>query len=409
MSSYSAAARSTLARSDSPMPMDTSSIRSATSRSTSNKMDTSDRSHDDISIISELMNGIQHFAEDRLCRPCRSRSRSPPSFNSQAAAQSSALLPAAATAATKNDEEVQTVPPAIQKQVSKALSEGILQLGFQDITPTELYWIFIQLNEMQSNNKKGKKSADGIGSSSCPVFKINLAGNRNLGNELAEYLHLLPDTVCDLDLSYCGLSSTGIRYLCQFMETNTTITRLVLWGNVISEAGALYIRDVIKRNTTLTELCCYNDCSPMPTKGKLLIADGLGHNHTLRRLLIDDCQGLPADPLVYSAFRTSLERCGNKSSLEVLEIGPVNRDPNLNLWSRTMHACENLINLGPNSSMLRHHSRYMYWLNLNVYKARKITHLGKIEEFQRTLANAVKEGNDDVIYYLIRNNVEHIK
>ena len=56
MSSYSAAARSTLARSDSPMPMDTSSIRSATSRSTSNKMDTSDRSHDDISIISELMN-----------------------------------------------------------------------------------------------------------------------------------------------------------------------------------------------------------------------------------------------------------------------------------------------------------------------------------------------------------------
>lgn len=197
MSSYSAAARSTLARSDSPVPMDTSSIRSATSRSTSNKMDTSDRSHDDISIISELMNGIQHFAEDRLCRPCRSRSRSPPSCNSQAAAQSSAF-PAAATATANNDEEVQTVPPAIQKQVSKALSEGILQLGFQDITPTELYWIFVQLNEMQSNNKKGN-IGDGIGSS-CSVFKINLAGNRNLGNELAEYLHLLPDTVCDLDL-----------------------------------------------------------------------------------------------------------------------------------------------------------------------------------------------------------------
>ena len=196
-SSYSAAARSTLARSDSPMHMDTSSIPSAASRSTSNKMDTSDRSHDDISIISELMNGLQHFAEDRLCRPCRSRSRSPPSFNSQAVAQSSAF-PAASTATANNDEEVQTVPPAIQKQVSKALSEGILQLGFQDITPIELHWIFVHLNEMQSNNKKGK-SEDGI-DRSCPVFKINLAGNRNLGNGLAEYLHLLPDTVCDLDL-----------------------------------------------------------------------------------------------------------------------------------------------------------------------------------------------------------------
>ena len=140
--------------------------------------------------------------------------------------------------------------------------------GFQDISHTELYWILIHLKERsKANNSKISSEKD------TKVFKIVLAGNRNLSDSIAEYLYLLPDTVCDLDLSYCGLSSTGIRYICQFMENNSTITRLLLWGNVISVAGALYIRDMLKKNTTLEEFCCYND-SPMPTKGKLLIANG---------------------------------------------------------------------------------------------------------------------------------------
>jgi len=239
------------------------------------------------------------------------------------------------------------------------------------------------------------------------VFKIVLAGNRNLSDSIAEYLYLLPDTVCDLDLSYCGLSSTGIRYICQFMENNSKITRLLLWGNVISVAGALYIRDMLKKNTTLEEFCCYND-SPMPTKGKLLIANGLQHNTTIRRVRIDDCQGTPAEAIVYKAFRQSLERLGNSSACQTLEIGPVNRDPNIKDWAKTVERCENLNNLGVNSSCLARIPKYMYWLNLNICNARKVTREGQVEKLCVLLAKAVKSGNDDVLYYLIRNNVDHL-
>ena len=239
------------------------------------------------------------------------------------------------------------------------------------------------------------------------MFKIVLAGNRNLSDSIAEYLYLLPDTVCDLDLSYCGLSSTGIRYICQFMENNSKITRLLLWGNVISVAGALYIRDMLKKNTTLEEFCCYND-SPMPTKGKLLIANGLQHNTTIRRVRIDDCQGTPAEAIVYKAFRQSLERLGKSSAINTLEIGPVNRDPNIRDWAKTVERCENLNNLGVNSSCLAQIPKYMYWINLNLCHARKITREGRVEKLCVLLAKAVKSGNDDVLYYLIRNNVEHL-
>ena len=380
--------------------------------------DRSDRSLD-IPIIDELMHGIQRlvdtaeaYVSERTCGfggtpPSRSRSSSPAAA---AALQTTNVnvqpqKTGTSVAASSQTTNVGKVPSTetLKKLEKSMMSGGILQLSFADITKNELKWILLQLNEKQSAARRLPITAD-----STSVFKINLAGNRNLGDAVAEYLHLIPDTVCDLDLSYCGLSSTGIRHICQFLETNHTITRLVLWGNVISVAGAMYIRDMFKKNTTLEELCCYTSGAPMPTKAKLLIADGLEQNSTLKRLLLDDCKGTPAESEVYIAFHSCLERAGNKSALQTLEIGPIDHDPNIKQWANTVRRCENLVNLGANSDRLKHNPEYMFWLNLNLSNARKIAREGKVDKFQALLAKTAKEGKDDMTYYLIRNNVDYI-
>lgn len=277
-----------------------------------------------------------------------------------------------------------------------AESGGRLQLAFLDLTHIDVEWVLVKLKETEA----ARKTIDNI-------WKVNLAGNRNLGDGVMGYLHLLPDTVCDLDLSYCGLSAIGIMNLCNFMKSNSAITRLNLWGNTISDYGAVHIRDMLRMNTTLEEFCCYND-SPMSTYGKLQIADALDCNRTLRKLLLDDCTGSPSDSIVYSKFRTVLERAGSNSAIETLEIGPINRDANIEMWQNTVQKCENLKNFGSNSSGLAYNDNFIYWRSLNMYNARKITRRGDSKEFQSAVELPVKNVNIDVTYFLVRNNVEYI-
>mmetsp|Transcript_2479 Transcript_2479/g.5244 ORF Transcript_2479/g.5244 Transcript_2479/m.5244 type:complete len:294 (+) Transcript_2479:299-1180(+) len=283
--------------------------------------------------------------------------------------------------------------------LNEQLAGGQLQLAFQDLTSNDLHWILIKLQEIEAIRN--------ISSSNSNVWKINLAGNRKLGDDVAECLHLLPVTVRDIDFSYCGISATGLRNICQFMESNKTITCLVLWGNVITFDGAMHIRDMLTKNTTLQEFSFYN-VFPMNTEGKLIIADALECNSTLRKLYLDDCTGRPADAIVYSKFRSVLERAGSSSAIQTLEIGPINRDPHLEQWEETLQKCENLCHLGSNSSGLAYNRKCMYWRALNMYNARKITRDGDIEEILSVIERAVKNRNIDVTYYLVRNNVECI-
>lgn len=294
--------------------------------------------------------------------------------------------------------------PNILQRLDGQLSGGRLELGFHNLTHDDLQSILFKMKEAKAIRDASSSDSDVVW-----VWKVNLAGNRNLGDDVAECLHLLPDTVCDLDLSYCGLSATGVRKICQFMETNKTITRFVLWGNIIKRCfhGARHIGDMLKKNTTLHDFS-FSNVFPMNTEGMLLIADALECNFTLRKLCLDDCTGSPADPIVYDKFRTALERASSRSAIETLEIGPINRDPCIEQWGETLRKCENLCHFGTNSSGLAYNRESIYWRSLNKYNARSVTRDGDVDEFQSAVAEAGKDRNIDVVYYLIRNNVEYI-
>jgi hypothetical protein len=137
------------------------------------------------------------------------------------------------------------------------------------------------------------------------VRVLNLAFNRQIGDAGMVYLHLLPESVQTLNLSHCGITSNGIKTLCEYLKTNTSITRLFIWGNRVGDEGAKHIADMLRVNKSLRELSV--EPSAMGRKGFSYFADALTVNHTLRTLplgsdydiedeqVCDFCQGLMAN------------------------------------------------------------------------------------------------------------------
>lgn len=122
------------------------------------------------------------------------------------------------------------------------------------------------------------------------VPKFNVIGNRRIGNAGTEHLHLLADTATDLDLSDYGVTAAGVRNVCDFLITNKSITRRIMWGNAIGDEGAKAIGDMLRVNKTLRELFIDpgSDASIGPV-GFSHLSDGLTHNNTLRDLSVAFC------------------------------------------------------------------------------------------------------------------------
>mmetsp|Transcript_8519 Transcript_8519/g.18043 ORF Transcript_8519/g.18043 Transcript_8519/m.18043 type:complete len:306 (-) Transcript_8519:185-1102(-) len=301
--------------------------------------------------------------------------------------------------------------------MKEQIKEGQLELGFQDLTHEFVKFLLAKMEYAPPSGPPHKcRRIDGKrfdsevirDISSCShVWKINLAGNRKLGDEVTTYLPMLPKTISDIDLSGYGLSATGVRNVCKFMESNETITKLIMCGNIVDEDGARHIRDMLKQNTTLQEFCCCTAPS-LTTNMKLLVADGLEHNQTLQKLSLDYCAGDFVDAAVYHKFRSVLERAGNNSAVKTLEIGAINRDANIDLWEGTVQKCENLCHFGPNSSSFAYNRSLMYYRALNMCNARKITRGGEFDEFKSAVKKAVQNRNINVTYFLLRNNVDCI-
>ena len=106
---------------------------------------------------------------------------------------------------------------------------------------------------------------------------------------------------------------------------------------------------------------------------------------------------------------------GSNSAVEKLDIGIINGDPldstmlDICDWEEVFKQCENLKHLGEfTETMLRPFTSVLYWRNLNLYNARRITRDGEFDEFQSAVQRAAKNGHLDVVYYLLRNNAGHI-
>jgi hypothetical protein len=123
-------------------------------------------------------------------------------------------------------------------------------------------------------------------------LEINVVGNL-IGNAGAAHLHLLAETVTDLDLSDCGLTAAGVRNVCDFLCTNKSVTRMIMWGNAIGDEGAKYIGEMLRVNKTLGILCINPEAdAPIGPVGFSHLSDGLTHNDTLRELNVASCENV---------------------------------------------------------------------------------------------------------------------
>lgn len=326
------------------------------------------------------------------------------------------------------------------------LHGGQLELGFQGLHHTDVKRIFMKLDRQpppqkiqpprkcRRLNQSQTLETEVIRytSTDCSVWRINLGCNL-LGDRVTEYLHLLPETLTDLDMSACGLSTRGIRNICKYLSSNKTILRLIMWGNDINDDGAVYISEMLRENNTLRELVMFNnrtvsiggiiEADPLTCKGKVRIADALRLNSTLQMIALDCprlhfCKppyldpsmglALPRfDPEVGAAFRNALEE--SNSAIESIQIGNVVDDPNFHLWEKTLQKCESLHSLGSESNIVRSNKKLMLWRAMNALKTRKVTREGNADAFVSTVSTAVHYGVIDVVYYLVRNNVGYIE
>lgn len=327
------------------------------------------------------------------------------------------------------------------------LHGGQLELGFQRLHHADVERIFKKLGKEPPPEKiqpprKCRRLNQSLSleseviryaSTDCSVWRINLGCN-NLGDKVTEHLHLLPETVTDLDVSACVLHTPGIGNICKFMSSNKTIVRLIMWGNNINDDGAVHISDMLKQNDTLKELVIFNNhigidnnglikADPLTTKGKVCIADALRYNSTLQMIAIDCPRlqnykapfldpslglALPRfDPEVGKAFRTALEE--SKTAIESIQIGDIVDDPNFNQWETTLQKCESLHSLGSECNAVRANRKVMRWRAINALKCRQVTREGNVDEFISTVTTAAQYGVIDVVYFLVRNNVGVIK
>jgi hypothetical protein len=92
----------------------------------------------------------------------------------------------------------------------------------------------------------------------------------------------MPDSVTRLNLGNCGLTSEGIKLLCEHIKTNTSITDLFVWGNKFGDKGAKYIADMLRVNKSLPLLNITR--SAIGPRGFEYLASALTVNNTLRSL-----------------------------------------------------------------------------------------------------------------------------
>ncbi|KAL7531081.1 hypothetical protein ACHAWF_003619, partial [Thalassiosira exigua] len=309
------------------------------------------------------------------------------------------------------------IMPLSLQIVKRKLVEGELLLDYQDLTARDAIKILKKLNSGRPSKipRRCRQITETLESevirnlsSESNVRKISLFGNERLGEKVTGCLHLLPDTVRYIDLSYCGLTPFGIHRTFWFMETNKTISHLIMRGNNILNVSALFIIAMLKENTTLQELCCYsggfasvNDVDlnddelslferRMDWFGMTFIAKSLEHNRTLRVLRLAHSFD-SMDMEVSRAFRKSLEIAGNNSAIETLEVGNFHDGYLLDDWAHTFEKCENLCDVGKFSSSWLSHPKVTYWRDLNKYKARRLTREGSPAEIQSAVEKAAKK------------------
>lgn len=192
----------------------------------------------------------------------------------------------------KKGKEDETMKPLTL--TDEALHNGVVHIHNEYIDSKDLEKILRKLStrprRLRQCNHAKRQRLDGVDAilarlpPPVPVNDFRLFDNEGLGDAGMEYLHLLPATIRSINFSLCRLTSAGIKTLCEYMKTNTSITKLVIWGNEFGDEGAEYIAEMLRVNASLRLISIFR--SQMSPKGYEYIADALAVNKTLHTLPI---------------------------------------------------------------------------------------------------------------------------
>jgi Leucine Rich repeat len=308
------------------------------------------------------------------------------------------------------------MPPQRPKPSIKP-DEGFVHLGFQKLNDKDFKAILVKLRTPCREKRPRKcRRLNSVGHilSMLPtkVLYFNVVGNRRIGDAGTEHLHLLPNTVQDLDLSDCGITLPGVKNICEYMKTNTSITRLIMWGNNIGDNGAAYIADMLCQNTTLRILCIMG--SKLGVESFSHIARGLAKNSTLHTIFLGNDQKVGDEHVRRLCPGLALNK-----GLQILDLGGsgvTNRGLGLievalrenyhlkNIRLNQPMNEEDYIKLGPGTTW----RKICSWMALNDLNRKVLFRDEDIElrEWHSILLNSHKARNVNAIFYFLRSKPE---
>ena len=254
------------------------------------------------------------------------------------------------------------------------------------------------------------------------LFHVDFSGNYSIGDDGMKYLHLMPTMIRSIDLSGCYLSTVGVAQICNFLETNKTVTKMILYGNnlpyLLGVEGASHVGKMLAKNTVLTEFRISAQFA-IGKNGIKHLEHGLQQNKTLKKfgnLFQMDNESL-------SCIADALMRLGAESSLEYfsIRIGMANvrrdsdREEVFSRWKTVAKHCQFVKNLGIGYDDLAYEgvdsdgwANIAYWLELNDLQARKVTREGNVNDFVFTLEKASMKKQEDSIFYLLSSNTRYL-
>ncbi|CAB9510446.1 NLR family, CARD domain containing 3 [Seminavis robusta] len=291
--------------------------------------------------------------------------------------------------------------------------EGFVHLGFQKLDDKNFRAILMKLRTPCRERRPRKcRRLNSIGHilSMLPskVVYFNVVGNKRIGDAGTEHLHLLPNTVTDLDLSDCGITVQGIRNICEYMKTNTSIQRLIMWGNAVGDEGAGLIADMLRENKTLRILCIMG--SRIGVEGFSHISRGLAHNKTLETIFLGNDQKVGDEHI-----RRLCPGLAVNQGLKILDLGgagvtnkglePIEVALRENYHLRNirlnqpMHE-EDYIKLGPGTTW----RKICSWMALNGLNRKVLLQDEDVSmsKWHEILLNAHKGRNVNALFYFLR-------
>jgi hypothetical protein len=241
------------------------------------------------------------------------------------------------------------------------------------------------------------------------VSVLHFRSNTGIGDAGMVHLNLIPDTVTDLNLRCCGLTTVGIKRLCKFLKSNQSITSIAMMGNIIGSEGVKEVADMMKVNNTLVKLGI-ESCRISSAADFRHLSEGLAQNTGLRELSMG-CSDRFTDEHVKNicpglALNKGLETlwlfCPLGSITET-GVGYLETVLRTNVYLKYVAMDPENIPTGPGTKW----NKMMYWLRLNKCNRKLLKDPNATQtQWRDAIILSSEAQNPDAIYMFLTNKPE---